>query len=244
MSNQCIERALNLYGKLFALLQTHGFSIEIKEADNSKAITCLKRDGEEIHVHIEEKLKNVPYILTAEDKKKLAQKELRTDDWFLRSWEPPKWDYEVSGDLQFKIDNMQYSGLRQNWSDGKRNKLEELLPSIAHYIIKSAEYLRNRTLEREERKRQWAEESRLREEQKRQQLEEQKRVEHLDKLLGDWNKRENLLKFLAWLSANMPATECTEEYNAWHEWCQNYAEKLNPLSTKDFYKQKEPEWRF
>lgn len=252
VSNDCMDRALSLLNKLFIVLEERGFSIEIKEEEKIiSPLTCLKLDGEAVQIHIEEKLNSTPHILTDAEKKKLARKEFLygrysdyPNEWHMMSWEPPKWDYHPSGQLQFKIDNLQSSGLRQNWSDSADRKLESLLPTIAYYVIQSASYLRNRTLEREARDRRWAEEARKRAEYERQQLEEQKKVEHLDKLLAKWSKREEILQFLAWIDGNIADDESTDEFIQWYEWAKNYAQKLNPLAKKKFYKPEKPRYGY
>jgi hypothetical protein len=122
VSSACLERAINLLNALFAVLEQRGFSIGVKEEEKSaRPITYLKLAGEETRIHIEEKLNRTPHILTEAEKKKLARKESLSgkygrypSDWELYSWEPPKWDYHLSGQLQFQIDNLQSSGQRQN----------------------------------------------------------------------------------------------------------------------------------
>jgi hypothetical protein len=252
VSGACMDRALNLLNTLFAVLEQRGFSIEIREEENSaRACTCLKLAGEEVEVHVEEKLHSTPHTLTAAEKKKLARKEflygqyvMYPKEWHLHSWEPPKWDYHPSGELQFKIDNLQSSGQRQNWSDSRRRPLENLLPTIAYHIIQSAAYLRKRTCEREERDWRLAEEARQRAEQERQRLEELKKVEHLDKLLGQWTKREEILRFLSWVDDNMPSEGGTEDFVQWYEWANSYAQRLNPLAKKEFYMPEQPRFRY
>lgn len=252
VSDACMDRALNLLNMLFSVLEQRGFSIEIKEEENSiRPFTYLELVAEKVQIHIEEKLNSTPHILTDAEKKKVARKEflygkysMYPNEWHMMSWEPPKWDYHPSGQLQFKIDNLQSSGLRQNWSDSAGKPLESLLPTIAYYIIQSAAHLRNRTLEREERDRRWAEEARQREERERQQLEEQKKVEHLDKLLGKWSRREEILQFLTWIDGNIASEERTEEFIQWYGWAESYAQKLNPLTKKKFYKPEKPRYGY
>lgn len=252
VSRSCIDRALNLLNTLFAVLEQRGFSVEVKEEEKTtRSLTFLKLAGEEVQFHVEEQLNRTPHVLTDAEKKKLARKEAlggnygryRTD-WQLYSWEPPKWDYGPSGVLQFKIDNLQSSRQRQNWSDSTDRELESLLPTIAYWIIQAAVYLRNRTLEREERERRWAEEARQRAERKRQRLEEQEKVDHLDKLLRQWCKREEVLRFLNWLDDNISSEGRTEDFIRWYEWAKSYAERLDPLAKKEFYKPEQPRYRY
>lgn len=237
VSNACMDRALNLLNMLFAVLEQRGFSIEIKEEKNSaKYLTCLKLAGEEVQIYIKENLNSTPHILTQAEKKQITkQKSLfskntgSSEEWDLYFWKPPKRDYHLSGQLQFKINNVEYSGLRQNWSDSTDRKLESLLPTIAYHIIQSATYLKNRTLEREAQKQLRAEEEKQRAEFERQRLEEQNKIDHLDKLIDKWSKREKILQFLAWIDNNVLIEERTESFTEWYEWAMHYAQKLNPL---------------
>lgn len=250
VSRPCVDRALNLLNTLFAALEQRGFTIESKGENKSarrvgpaRPVTCLKMAGEEVQVHIEEKLNRTTHVLTDAEKKMLAREESPSgrygrsaDYWQLYSWQPPEWDYQPSGQLHFKIDNLRFSGLRQNWSEGTDRQLENSLPAIAYHIIQAIAYLRQQTLERQERERHWVEEERQRAEREQQRLEEQRKAEHLDKLLGRWSRQKEIMRFLGWLDENIPSEERTEDYLEWYEWAKSYAQRLDPLATKEFYK--------
>jgi hypothetical protein len=256
-----MDRSLNLLNTLFAVLEQRGFSIELQEAEKpTRFLTCLKLAGEEVQVHLEEKLDRTEHVLTHAEKKKLSRKEALSsrsgssggfgsyggygnyssysrsaDDSGIYWWEPPKWDYHPSGQLRFEIDNLQSSGQRHNWSDSSCRQLESLLLEIAYHIIQAAEYLKKQALELEGRKRRWAEEERQRADRELQRLEEQRKADHLEKLLGQWSKQGEIMQFLSWLDGNMPAEDRTEDFIHWYEWAKSYAQKLNPLAKKDFY---------
>jgi hypothetical protein len=72
------------------------------------------------------------------------------------SWNKiPEFDYLPSGELKLTISNGSYLGVRINWSDGKKQTLESVLPGLIEGIsvVGAARY--NRRLEREEQERQW-----------------------------------------------------------------------------------------
>lgn len=258
VTKSSIDRALGLLNTLFAVLEQRGFSIEIGEdKKTTRSITFLKYAGEKVQIHVEEPLNRTPHVLTDAENKKLTKKEALhsnsgnysgyRNDWHLYSWEPPKWDYSPSGQLQFKIDNLQSSRQRQNWSDsteGTDKQLESLLPIIAYWIIQGAAYLRNQTLERQERERRWAEEARQKAERERQRLEEQERIDHLEKLLKQWSKREEIMQFLSWLDVNISDDRRTEDFTRWYEWAESYAQRLCPLTKTDFFQPERPRYRY
>lgn len=129
---------------------------------------------------IEEKLDRVPHVITpAEIKEKadydrkcaLADRGIGYRPW--RAPPIPEHDYVPNGELVLKFDReYDAGGARRTYSDGKRQKLEELIPAMIDALDGWAAAVKRRREERAEQKQQWEEQDR-----KRKDLERQVRVE-------------------------------------------------------------------
>src|SRR3546814_3971275 len=129
---------------------------------------------------IEEKLDRVPLIVTAAELKEKAEYDrkcaLADRGIGYRPWRAPaipENDYVPNGDLVLKFDReYDAGGARRTYSDGKRQRLEDLIPAMINTLERWAISVKRRREERAEQKRQWEEQDR-----KRKDIERQIRVE-------------------------------------------------------------------
>lgn len=179
--------------------------------------------GEKVRVRLEEVFKRNDHILTEKEREK-------QENWG-RSW-APKWDYESTGLLRFRIEEY-VEGARKSWSDGGSRRLEEMLNDIVKGIVIVAEALRVRRpeQEREERERREALERQAKLEQLRRE-EEARRLE-LERRVERWIRSRNLRAYLDAVeqtvmqqgSAITPDNQLTQ----WLTWAREYADALDPL---------------
>lgn len=96
---------------------------------------------------------------------KISRLEIETNDgdkgtWYYR----PRYRYEPCGHLILEIFEYLGDGMRRSWSDGKRQRLEDVLPEFIDGLANASEAIRVRRLEREERHRQYQEDELRRQE--------------------------------------------------------------------------------
>ncbi|MCK1658482.1 hypothetical protein [Bradyrhizobium sp. 151] len=132
-----------------------------------------------------EKRPHIPTIeeLAAEERQKRnREREPRVNLWSLdykRAY--PEFDFVRSGELSLQIEN-EYVGLRRNWADGKRQRLEELTDDIAGGIVAYLTGIKARREERERWHRNWERQRHLDELARAREERETKRAEFLNRL--------------------------------------------------------------
>jgi len=169
------ERACFVLDKLVAAVEARGWSL-----DSTEQGYAIVADGETVGLMIEEKLDRVPHVVTAAELKEKAEYDrkcaLADRGIGYRPWrEPPipEHDYVPNGELVLKFDReYDAGGVRRTYSDGKRQRLEALIPSMIDTLEEWAVSVKRRREERAEQKRQWEEQDR-----KRKDIERQVRVE-------------------------------------------------------------------
>lgn len=169
------ERACTILDALAMSTEARGWTIE--NSDNGHVIAA---DGEKIGFMIEEKLDRVPHQMTSREIKQkadydracaLADRGIGYRPW--REPQVPQHDHVPNGELALKFDHdYDAGGTRRTFSDGKRQRLEDMIPSMIGSLEKWSVAVKAR---REERAR-WQRESEERE-QRRQDRERQARVE-------------------------------------------------------------------
>lgn len=224
------ERACSILDRLLAAVEAMGWSLDATEQGHA-----IVADGETAAFMIEEKLDRVPHVITAAETREKADYDRkcaladRGKGW--RPWGPPKipeYDYVPNGDLVLKFDHdYAAGGTRRTFSDGKRRRLEDAIPSIIESLERRAAAVKARREERAQWERDWAEQERRRKDRERQarvegyrivflqrQIERKREVDGLSNLIAAWDaagevdtKFAELLEFarlyLAWLEARI-----------------------------------------
>ena len=169
------ERACCVLDGLVAAIEAKGWSL-----DNTEQGYAIVADSETVGLMIEEKLDRVPHVITAAEIKEKADYDrkcaLADRGIGYRPWrEPPipEHDFVPNGELVLKFDReYDAGGVRRTYSDGKRQRLEDLIPAMVDTLGEWAVAVKRRREERAEQKRQWEEQDR-----KRKDIERQVRVE-------------------------------------------------------------------
>ena len=226
----CIERCTELLNVMFAVLEEKklSFLIEKDERDGkSKSYMC--RGEDRIQFHIEEELDATPHILTDAEKKKVARKEFLWGrfgnyprEYHLMSWEPPKYDYHLSGRLLLKINNISSSGLRQKWYDKEGQPLEKSLPKIIWGFLAAADYLANKRIEQERYQQAWIKQEQQREEFLQNEQLEEERCQRLRRILKRRSEQKELLELVMYIESEVPFDRRTKTFNEWLDWIRNY----------------------
>ena len=159
----------------------------------------------------------------------------RTRNWDYIDWTPrptiPEWDYEPSGKLQVRIDEHSYDGIRRMFGDGKTQRIEDLINAILVGLATCAAAIKAKREEDERRRIEHEVAARRRQEQQRRDALERKRIEALSSDLERWQKRCEILDYVAAVEAKLDAAdyENPDAIKEWTEWAKDYAEKIDPI---------------
>jgi hypothetical protein len=213
------ERVTSLIGQLLNVFEFEGWILQKQEAEAWQLLV----NEEEITITITEGMTRVPYTPT--------KAELRDAQMF--SWKTiPEFDLAPSGDLKFTISNAAYLGIRMNWGDGKKQKMETILPSFIEGIATAGTALHARRLEREEQ----AIQQKLWEMQEA----ERRRLEQIQSARwGDLKQQalrhqeaetlRNYVKAVCFKLSEIPETDQLE-VQAWIDWAERSIQDLDPLA--------------
>jgi hypothetical protein len=223
VSKNSVKRACRIANALIKTLEKHGFEILIKDRETKIIVPGI---DDEVRIYFKEKVKQVDHKMTA---KELADEKRR--GWCYA----PKYDYEPTGILGLFIDEYSGRGLKKQWRDTKKNKIEHRLVDFLIGIIRIADCSRRERLEREEERRRWEEEQRRRAELERlRQIELEKRAV-LEQQAQRWEQSRQIRGFIEAVRAK--AKQADQMYfkrsqlNDWVKWAGEHAERLDPLST-------------
>ena len=219
VSRDQMPRALRMMNALFLALEERGQSVSWPK--EQEAALTLAVDGEVVRFCVLEITKSLRHILTPAEQK--------------HPWMAPKWDYKVSGKLQFRIDGLPYSsGVRGTWSDGKCQRLEKCIGDIIVGLRVASAAIKKNRQETEERERRWEEERKQKEERRRKAEEHKRKAEFVTKLMRNWEEAENVRTFVKAMAECVGKLELSEEEKGdiqqVVDWTREYAEFIDPLS--------------
>ncbi|MDB5738529.1 MAG: hypothetical protein JWO65_2197, partial [Sphingomonas bacterium] len=201
------ERACAIIDRLIVAVEARGWSF-----DGTEQGYAVVADGQTIGFVIEEKLDRQPHDITPAELKEKADYDskcaLADRGIGYRPWrEPaiPEHDYVPNGELVLKFDHSyDAGGTRRTYSDGKRQRLEDLIPSMIESLERWGVAVKARNEERAEQARKWAEQDRRRKDIERQtrvegyriaflqrQVERKREIDGLAGLIGLWEQAED-----------------------------------------------------
>ncbi|NSY70315.1 hypothetical protein G6L35_13875 [Agrobacterium tumefaciens] len=177
-----------------------------------------------IELAINENTRKVPHIPTPA--------EIRDQQRY--SWNDiPEFDHVPSGEMKLTITNGSYLGVRTNWSDGKKQTLESVLPSLIEGISIVGAALYTRRLEREEREREW--ELQRKQEAERQRL---RQIQHtrfaiLKEQASQYHEAEKLRAYIGNVKLKLTSLPPNDRSGVeeWIAWAESSIEQLDPLSS-------------
>jgi hypothetical protein len=219
VSREQMPRALRIMNALFLALEERGKSVSWPKEE--EAALTLSVDGETVRFCVLEITESLRHILAPAEQK--------------HPWMAPKWDYKLTGKLQFRIDNLPYSaGVRGTWSDGKCQRLEKCIGEFIVGLRLAAAAIKKNRQETEERERRWEEERKRKEEQRRKAEEHKRKAEFVTELMRNWEEAQNVRTFVKALAEYAGKLELSDEEKSdiqqVVDWTTEYAEFLDPLS--------------
>ncbi|MDW9362522.1 hypothetical protein GYB70_13040 [Sinorhizobium meliloti] len=212
------ERVLSLISSVIAAATPESWEIKPSKDGDWE----LLASGERVEISLTENTKNVPHVPTPTEVRESK----------LYSWiKIPQFDHAPSGELKFTITNASYLGVRSNWSDGKKQTLESVLPNFIEGVSLAGAALYARRLEREEQARQAEIWQRQAAELRRLQEIQRVRVAILKGQARQHNEAEALRAYVAAVKAKLskePPADL-DLIQTWITWAEQYIQELDPL---------------
>lgn len=210
------DRAMAVYDALIKACEARGWTVAVTDGEQGSA-TVVTVGEEQIGIAIEERVDSV------ERKPDLTKK---------RDYWGKEYDHIPTSRLTVRL-NVQYLGVRQSWSDGAKQRVENCLNAIMVGLVAAAEALKAQRLAREARQREFeaAQERRRLAEQRRQ--EEAARIRALDADLVAWRKAAVVREYAAAMRRSAEAAGLLAEDTpmaAWLAWVEAYADCIDPAA--------------
>ncbi len=218
VSREQIPRSLRIMNALFLALEERGQSVSWSKEE--EAALTVSVDGETVRFCLLELTESLRHVLTVAEQK--------------HPWMAPKWDYKITGKLQFRVENLPYSsGVRGTWSDGKCQRLENCIGDFIIGLRVAAATIKKNRQETEERERRWEEERKQREEQRRKAEEHKRKAEFVTELMRNWEEAEKVRMFVKALAECASKLELSAEEKGdiqqVVDWTTKYSDFLDPL---------------
>lgn len=211
VSPQLLSRAVDMVNDILQDANGKGWGVSIGKGYDGYE-TQVEIEGEKVAIELDEKLRMEKRVPKKGDKY----------FWGGHDWIP-------TGMLRLRITNACFSGLRQNWMDGKSRKLEDALSGFLIGLQKSAQYLKARRINNEEEKRQRLEEQqKLELVERHRQLEEQV-IEDLKLKVSNWEMGKLVHTYLDDLLNQFDHRKEVlndPRFQAWLNWARGCADKL------------------
>jgi len=139
--------------------------------------------------------------------------------------------HNSQGNLTFGIDS--YVDGRKNWSDGKKQRVEDKLYEIVMRILIIARQKLHRSIRWRIEDRKKRELERIQAEKDRLRREEQERIQNLEIQAENWRKsryiRDYLKAAVDYITAKHGGYDEGSEFGQWLKWAHNHANRLDPL---------------
>ena len=212
------RRALRILDALLKHAERLGFEAGVA-GERRKRKAYLAIDGERVSFHLMEKLHR-------------TEREDKEPDW---PWRSRRWDYEPTGRLRIElVDVRGHSAGRKQWSDGKRQRLDDLLASVLRGVYDAAQASKRWREEVERWRRERKEAERRRREEQERRAAEQARRKDLEVQANQWKQSQTLAAYLDEVERQAAQRTLSPQeqqaYDAWITWARDYARRLNPLA--------------
>jgi hypothetical protein len=230
VSPTAIARSVLILSHLVRAALACGYRIE--EGEGALGLTV---DDEHIALNVEEKPRKIAHDLSEAESAKLARwradcerKKLR-GEW-ISEWDKPRipeWDYVPSGLLTLEIDNgSQWDGLRRRFSDGKRQRLENLIGHIMTALATCAAARKAKREEQARRHREWQEQEKRNREIERRNTLESKRYQFLERQMKLFERARRIDLFVGEYVARHSEAELPSSCQEFICWARAYAEAV------------------
>lgn len=217
VTRESLDRAHLVMDTLVKALEERGYPVKLTGEHKGRSVVTV--DDESFQFGITEKIRRSTHKLMPEERAKTVR----------YYWEIPRYDYHPTGQLALRIFNAFY-GVRQQWSDGKIQKIETCLGEFIEGLRIAAEREKERRAENERRRIAWQEEERRRAEIRRLEDIEKRKADKLLKDVDGWATARRIRAYITELESKHSDVEGVPE---WIEWARAYADKIDPIQHED-----------
>ena len=220
VSREQLPRALRIMNALFVAHEERTQVVSWSKEEGAPLVVSV--DGEAVMFCLQELTDSVPHVLPPAEGK--------------HPWRAPKWDYKLTGRLQFRIGNLPHSSgsVRGSWSDGKIQRLENCIGDFVVGLKVAAAAIKKNRLDNEEWSRRYEEERKKREEEQQRAEEHKRKAEFVTELMRNWEEAQCVRTFVKALAECAGQLELTDEERSdiqqVVDWTREYAEFLDPFS--------------
>ena len=142
VTRDSIDRACLIMDTLINALIDRDCQVEVTRENPVKTIVTI--NDEQFEIGIDEKTNQQQHKATAEEKER-----------YPHGWGIPKYDHFPSGLLILKIRDISYYGIRQQWSDGKIQRIDNCLGDFIAGLYLAADVRKERRIERARQEEEW-----------------------------------------------------------------------------------------
>jgi hypothetical protein len=215
VSRELLDRALEVMNRVLHALEANGLQVKVSEKSTSVEVF-----GQAVSFGIEEDLR-------------VKERQIE------KTWDGkdrPVNVYEKSGNIAFRIFSGERSGERKHWADGKKKRLEDLLPHCVGGMLRNARKMRIEAEYWRQKHLQWERERLEQEERERRAREEQERTRNLEECTANWEKAERMRTFISAFEktceANGESVDPDSPNGKWIAWARKKADWFDPLIEK------------
>lgn len=201
VSKSSYSRACRILDALFKALESRSHRVELN--DNQ---ICISIQSETVHLAVNEPTRRI---------------EGKPDAWGYRQWE-----YLPTGKLVLALSARYLQGVRQQWGDGKVQRVEDLLGRLVIALEQAPEVIRTGREEAERQEREWARERLRRRRQNDAIRLIHERAGRIDQLSADLIKARQIRRFVKAVDGSASAHTSVVRLA---RWAVVYADHIDPL---------------
>jgi hypothetical protein len=225
VTSKTVDRALRIMDALITALEAKGFGVKV----TSKGGTQVEVLGEKLSISLDETNRQVAHVLTAEER----ERQIR----YAGTW-IPKWDYEPTGLLRFRINEWGGQGARKTWIDGQRHRLDDMLHQIVAGLVTFAEGERLAREERDRQHREWEAERARHAELERRRQEEEAHRQQLEREAEAWARTKSIRDYVdaveSEAKARVLAVDAGTAIRQWLDWAREHALLSSLIQWRDY----------
>jgi hypothetical protein len=235
VSAEQLPRALRILDILLEVLEQAEYPLAWPKPYNTPLTVAVL--DEPLAFGISEAVKRKDHQVTASEK-------------HLSSRRLPRWDYEPTGCLTLAIKGVENLGIRHSWSDGKKQRVEDVLGRFIVTLPAIARALKRRREELAEQQRKWAEERKRAAEEAARRAEYERRAKAVEGLARSWEQGKSLRAFAERLTSMAEQEGVPEEQRrdirTMAEWAVRHAGFVDPFTHLAWMVQrfKNPPWSY
>ena len=216
VSRNQFNKALKIFDTLLKGFKK--FGIRVSNDKEPEAGTFVHMFGEKVRVYMKEKTKPVPHVPTKE--------EIKDNKRHPELYPIPEWDHAPNGELSFQILSYDFHRQRKKWTDGKIQRVGNMINEIIAGTIRVAESKRQNSIEAEERRCKWEKE---REENEKR----RKKINELEKHIEQWEKSQRIRNYIKAVEKifveGKSDNEISDKIKEYILFAKNYADYFDPL---------------